>query len=122
MATAASMPFICPASCTSIRIASGGPARQAASACSPLPQSPTTRKAPVAASPAASAGRSRSLSSTRSRLIIVVLAGFANHICNDQGGQDQDVRQHGTYHCICVSFFALCERKKRNTKEDEVPL
>jgi GAF domain-containing protein len=36
--------------------------------------------------------------------------------------QVQDERQHGTYHFICISVFALAERKNRNTKEDEVPL
>jgi hypothetical protein len=31
------------------------------------------------------------------------------------------LRQHGTIF-FCVSFFAFAERKKRNTKEDQVPL
>jgi hypothetical protein len=32
------------------------------------------------------------------------------------------LRQHGTYHCTCISFFALCERKNETQVEDEVPL
>jgi hypothetical protein len=32
------------------------------------------------------------------------------------------LRQHGTSHFICISVFALTVRKKRDTKEEKVPL
>jgi hypothetical protein len=37
-------------------------------------------------------------------------------------GSPLSLRQHGTSRFILCFVLALCERKKRNTKEDKVPL
>ena len=68
IATAASIPFICPANCTSISMTCGGRSRQYSTASSPVLHECATSTAPVSSRPARSAGRSRSLSSTSSTL------------------------------------------------------
>jgi hypothetical protein len=50
---------------------------------------------------------------------------FDQHLNNTYAVHIQtpfSLRQHGTSCFICVSVFALYERKNRNTKEDKVPL
>src|SRR5215203_1120671 len=55
-------------------------------------------------------------------VILNIQFSFMGRLTQYRTQASLSLRQHGTSHFICVSVFALIERKNRNTKEDKVPL
>jgi len=54
-------------------------------------------------------------------VILNVQFSFMGRLTQYRTQASLSLRQHGTSHFICVSVFALYERKNRNTKEDKAP-